>query len=53
MSRVSVVVPTQASLSDTQLGQGSWEQESRLTLGHLGPGQVGQTVKSSASKPVM
>ena len=47
MSRVSAVVSTQASLSDAQLGQGSWERESQLSLGHLGPGQEGQTVNVS------
>ena len=42
MSRIRVVVPTQASLSGTQLGQGSWELESWLRLRHLGPGPEGQ-----------
>ena len=47
MSSISVLVPTQASLSGTQLGQGSWELESWLSLRHLGPGPEGQTVNVS------
>lgn len=47
MSGIGIVLPTQASLSGIQLGQGSWELESWLSLRLLGPGPGGQTVTVS------
>lgn len=51
MSRVSAVVPAQASLSDTQLGQGSWERESRAPGSWAGGAD--SECEPSVSKPVM
>ena len=42
MSGIGVVLPTQASLSGMELGQGSWELESWLSLRLLGPGLGGR-----------
>ena len=41
MSGVRAVVPSRAPLSNTQQGQGAWEQGPWPSLGNLGLGQEG------------